>query len=143
MKVFKTFLFLSSLALTISRDLQDNYLPIFNLKSGFYNSDSIEVRISIKDPKALIYYTLDGSVPTVKSTIYKYPIILKNRSFLENVYSKIIKVSPDRNYVPIEKIKKANIIRAMAKLSNGTFTPAISKTYFVVLREKHFMVMSQ
>ena len=136
MKVFKTFLFLSSLAFTISRDLQDNYLPMFDLKSGFYNSDSIEVSISIKDPKALIYYTLDGSVPTVKSTIYKYPIILKNRSFLENVYSKIIKVSPDRNYVPIEKIKKANIIRAMAKLSNGTFTPPISRTYFVGLKRK-------
>ena len=132
MKLFIKFLFFSSLALAI----EANVLPIFNLKSGFYNGDSIKLEISIEDPGAVIYYTLDGSDPTIKSTIYTNFIILKDKSLEENVYSKIINVTAERNYVPKEKLKKANIIRAMAKLSDGTFTPIISRTYFVGLNRK-------
>ena len=116
---------------------EGNFLPIFNLKSGFYNGDSIKVEISNEDPEAVIYYTLDGSNPTVNSKIYTNFIILKDKSFEDNFYSnKTINVTFDRNYVPKEKVKKANIIRAMAKLSNGTLTPIISRTYFVGLNRK-------
>ena len=106
------------------------------MKSGFYKGNSIDIILSIKDPKATIYYTLDGSFPTVNSQIYKNPITLKNKSFKENYYSNIRRVSPDRNYIPKEKVKKANIIRVRAKLGDGSFTPVISKTYFVGLDRK-------
>ena len=133
MKVFIMLLLCSSFAMIIS---QVNFLPIFSLKGGFYNSDSIELEISIEDRGAVIYYTLDGSNPTIHSTIYTTSIILKDKSFEENVYSKITNVTAERNYTPNVKIKKANIIRAMAKLSDGTFTPIISRTYFVSLNRK-------
>ena len=136
MKLFIMFLFLSSLILATSNDIEENILPIFSLKSGFYDGDSIELEISIEDPKAIIYYTLDSSNPTINSTIYKNSIILKDKSLEENVYSKITGVTADRNYVPIEKITKANIVRAMAELSDGTFTPIISRTYFVGVNRK-------
>ena len=136
MKLFTIFLFFSSLAFATSRSNEENFLPIFSLKSGFYSGDSIELEISNEDPGAVIYYTLDGSNPTINSTIYTNSITLKDKSFKENVYSKITGVTADRNYVPIENVKKANIIRAMAKLSNGTFTPIISRTYFVGLNRK-------
>ena len=136
MRLFAIFVFFLSLYLANLIDIQENYLPIFNLESGFYKCDSIDIIISIGDPNATIYYTLDGSLPTVNSQVYKYPITLKNKSFKENLYSNIKRVSPDRNYTPKEKVKKANIIRAMAKLSNETFTPIISKTYFVGLNRK-------
>ena len=136
MRVFAIFVFFLSLYLANLIDIQESYLPIFNLESGFYKCDSIDIIISIGDPNATIYYTLDGSLPTVNSQVYKYPITLKNKSFKENLYSNIKRVSPDRNYTPKEKVKKANIIRAMAKLSNETFTPIISKTYFVGLNRK-------
>ena len=136
MKLFTFFLFFSSLALATSKDNVETILPIFNLKSGFYNGDSIKLEISIDDPNAVIYYTLDGSNPTINSTIYKEFLILKDKSLEENVYSNITGVTAERNYTPKVKIKKANIIRVMAKLSDGTFTPIISRTYFVGLNRK-------
>ena len=136
MKVFTFFLFLLSLYLANSIDIQESYLPVFNLESGFYKSGPIDIIITIKDPNATIYYTLDGSLPTVNSQVYKNPITLKNKSFKENYYSNIRRVSPDRNYIPKEKVKKANIIRVRAKLGDGSFTPVISKTYFVGLDRK-------
>jgi len=134
MKIFTIFLFYLSLALVSS--LEEDILPTFSLKSGFYNDDSITLEITIQDPEAIIYYTLDSSDPTINSTIYTNFITLKDKSYEENVYSKITNVTADRNHVPKEKIKKANIVRAMAKLSNGTFTPIVSRTYFVGLNRK-------
>ena len=136
MKLLTILLFFLSLALITSKSNEENLLPIFNLKSGFYNGDSIKLEISIEDPEAVIYYTLDGSNPTINSTIYTNLIILKDKSFEENVYSNITNATAERNYTPIVKVKKANIIRAMAKLSDGTFTPIISRTYFVGLNRK-------
>ena len=135
MKLFTVFLFFSSLALA-SNVTKENILPFFSLKSGFYDGDSIELEISIENPKAVIYYTLDSSNPTINSKIYTKSIILKDKSLEENVYSKITGVTADRNYVPKEKIIKANTVRAMAKLSDGTFTPIISRTYFVGVNRK-------
>ena len=134
MKIFTMFLFYLSLVLVAS--LEEDILPTFNLKSGFYNGDSITLEISIQDPEAIIYYTLDGSDPTINSTIYTNFITLKDKSFEENIYSEITNVTADKNHGPKEKIKKANIVRAMAKLSSGTFTPIISRTYFVGLNRK-------
>ena len=136
MKVFTFFIFLLSLYLISSIDIQENNLPVFNFESGFYKCSSMDIIISIKDPNATIYYTLDGSLPTVNSQVYKFPITLKNKSFKENVYSNIRRVSPDRNYVPKEKVKKANIIRVRVKLSDGSLTPVITKTYFVGIDRK-------
>ena len=124
MKIFTMFLFYLSLVLVAS--LEEDILPTFNLKSGFYNGDSITLEISIQDPEAIIYYTLDGSDPTINSTIYTNFITLKDKSFEENIYSEITNVTADKNHGPKEKIKKANIVCAMAKLSSGTFTPIIS-----------------
>ena len=134
MKIFTLFIFF--LVLATSESIEENYLPKFNLKSGFYNGESIQLEINIEDPEAVIYYTLDGSDPTVDSTVYTNFLLLKDKSLEENVYSKIINVTAERSYVPKDKIKKANIVRAMAKLSNGTLTPIISGTYFVGLNRK-------
>ena len=134
MKIFILFIFFSVLA--TSDSIEENYLPKFNLKSGFYNGESIQLEINIEDPEATIYYTLDGSDPTVDSPVYTNFLLLKDKSLEENVYSKIINVTAERNYVPKDKIKKANIVRAMAKLSNGTLTPIITGTYFVGLNRK-------
>ena len=134
MEISTIILFFLTLATSVS--IEEEILPKFNLKSGFYNGDSIQLEISIEDPEAVIYYTMDSSDPTINSPIYTNFIILKDKSLEENVYSNIIDVTADRNHVPQEKIKKANVIRAMAKLSNGNFTPIISGTYFVGLNRK-------
>ena len=78
MKLFTILLFISSLALVTSKS-KGNFLPIFNLKSGFYNGDSIKVEISNEDPEAVIYYTLDGSNPTINSKITQILLFLKTK----------------------------------------------------------------
>jgi len=141
MKFLKSIIYLTSLALVASKVIEEttkdeNFLPQFNLASGFYNEKLIKLKIKNSDPKATIYYTLDGSIPTTNSTIYKKAIVLKNRSNEENVLSAKTGVSPDRDYVPKIKVKKGNVIRAIAKLSDGTLTDVVSGTYFVGLNRK-------
>jgi len=137
----KSIIYITSLALVASKVVkeeieEENFLPTFNLASGFYNEKSIKLKINSSDPKATIYYTLDGSIPTTNSIIYKRPVVLKNRSNEDNVLSAITGVSPNRDYVPKVRVKKGNVIRAIAKLSDGTLTNVISGTYFVGLNRK-------
>lgn len=136
MKIFTIFISISILSLAALISSEEELLPTFSLKSGFYNRESIVLEISIEDSEAVIYFTLDSSEPTINSTIYKNPLVFKDKSLEENVYSNIKNVTADRDHVPKEKIKKANVVRAMAKLSNGTFTPVITRTYFVGLNRK-------
>jgi len=141
MKFLKSIIYLTSLAFVASKAAEEttkdvNFLPQFNLESGFYSESSIKLKIKDSDPKATIYYTLDGSVPTTNSTVYKKTIVLKNRSNEGNVLTAISGISPDRDYVPKIKVKKGNVIRAIAKLSDGTLTDVVSGTYFVGLNRK-------
>jgi len=142
MKILNSFFVLFSLGLVSTKSILDNEvtekdnLPKFNLPSGFYNQETLELEIIKPDLEAIIYYTLDGSIPTVNSTIYETPFILKNKSNEENVYSAIEGVSYTYTYIPTEKVNKANIIRMMAQLPDGTFTNVVSGTYFVGLDKK-------
>jgi len=141
MKILNTFILLISLGLVFSENLDDNEpkvdnLPKFNLPSGFYDDSTIELEIIKPAPEAIIYYTLDGSIPTVNSTVYEEPLTLKDRSDEENVYSANDNVSIKYNYVPTEKVKKANVIRTIAQLPDGTLTNVVSGTYFVGLNKE-------
>jgi len=133
---FLNILFLAFAASKAVEQEEKVLLPEFSLASGFYD-DPIKLEIKASDPKAIIYYTTDGSVPNENSTIYENPIILKNRSSEENGISNIAGVDPFDNFVPHEKVKKANVIRAIAKLPNSNNnSTVISKTYFVGLNKK-------
>eukprot|EP00833_Pecoramyces_ruminatium_P012982 jgi/Orpsp1_1/1187014/evm.model.d7180000054857.1 len=142
MKFLKVLGLFTSLSLASSKaikndiDSEEHNLPKFSLESGFYNKNSIKLGIENSDPNAIIYYTLDGTIPTVNSTVYKKPITLNNKSLEDNVWSNLTIFSPGDEFTPSFKIKKANIIRAMAKLSDGTLTNVVSGTYFVGLNKK-------
>lgn len=51
-------------------------VPTANIASGLYSSDQVVTLTATDqiDPKPKIYYTLDGSNPTTKSTLYTWPI---------------------------------------------------------------------
>ncbi|OUM58064.1 hypothetical protein PIROE2DRAFT_16765 [Piromyces sp. E2] len=133
MKILNIIFLLSGIAFKYSKAT----VPIFNLESGFYKNSTLELEIKIDDPKAIIYYTLDGSIPSENSTLYEQPIILKDRSEEENILSAITKVDPARiDFKPEIKIKKGNVIRAIAKLSDGSFSTIVRGTYFVGLDRK-------
>jgi len=145
MRVLNTLNILSLIALASSKNVDnvekvENVEPIvpqFNLESGFYNNSTLELEINFSDPNALIYYTLDGTIPSDNSTLYESPIIFKNRSEEENNLSALTKFDPTKMELkPLVKVKKGNVIRAIAKLPDGTYSNVSSGTYFVGLDRK-------
>jgi len=146
MKLINLLHFISALALVFSKSITEEATPelSFNLKSGFYDGESINLEIIASDPEAEIYYTTDGSIPTDSSTKYEGAITLKNRSEEENVLSAKRNVSPyeysmNNNYTVEVKVKKGNVIRAIAKLPSGNYTDIANGTFFVGLdRKKDF-----
>jgi len=149
MKLINLLHFISALVLVSSKSIteettEENATLSFSLKSGFYDGESINLKIIASDPEAEIYYTTDGSIPTDNSTRYEDVITLKNRSEEENDLSARRNVSPyeysmSNNYTVEVKVKKGNVIRAIAKLPNGNYTDIASGTFFVGLdRENDF-----
>jgi hypothetical protein len=137
MKFRNTLFLLLNLAFAFSakdnEEVEDPNLPQFSLASGFYNQESIELEISVPEPGAIIYYTLDGTIPNETSSVYEAPFTLTNKSVDENVISNHLGIVPNSNFTPPVKVNKGNIIRAIAKLPSGEFTKVVSKSYFVGL----------
>ncbi len=104
----------------------------FSHESGFYD-EPIEVEIFCDDPDADIYYTLDGSVPTEdgeSSFYYDGAFYLEDRTEEPNDLSAQGGVTYT-DFIPVENITKAHIIRAWAVYPNGQETEVINGTYFV------------
>ncbi|PWH82963.1 CotH kinase family protein [Brumimicrobium oceani] len=132
--------------------------PTFSHESGLYTS-SFDLTLSHANPNVSIIYTLDGSEPmpnNLTGTVYNYkndyptqvgssPGPLLSDSFTSNAYVSAINIYDRSNdpeelaakntfqfdqYVPINSIRKATVIRAKAFL-NGIGSATISKTFFV------------
>lgn len=107
--------------------------PVFSHAGGFYSSD-IELNLSHPHPDAIIYYTLDGSIPDSNSLIWNNSLTISDRSGEPNVFSMIptnpITTGIRRWDEPNGLVRKATVIRAAAYL-NDTFSETVTHTYFV------------
>ncbi len=119
-------------------------VPEFSLEPGFYQAqDGLTLSINCTDT---VYYTLDSSDPTTSSTaqIYSGAIPMYDRSSEENVYSKYQHEdnSPysttlmTRFTASSAKFDKATVVRAASKSADGTFSPVVTATYFVMPQDK-------
>lgn len=111
---------------------------IFSAESGFF-TEPFGLELSPAKPGLKVYYTTDGSEPNENSTLYTEPIMLENRTSEPNVLSAHtdITISEWQIPIPINKVKKANIIRAAAYDDSGRVGEIVTQTYFVGLdREK-------
>lgn len=107
--------------------------PVFSHESGFYDEAfSLELRCNRGET---IYYTLDGSVPTENSNIYRQPIKIENISARPNVIKAVRNIRTDWiDWWPdSEPVDKAIIVRAISKDKNNRVSEVITKTYFVEL----------
>ena len=89
--------------------LFDTYLvetPVIDVKSGTYKEFQ-EVKLSVKGKSLEIYYTLDGSIPTKKDTLYE-------------------------DVVSIEKQGKTTLT-AVAMDKNGRYSEPVSAQYDIEL----------
>lgn len=112
--------------------------PVFNMDSGFYDK-GFSLEISFADANAKIYYTTDGSDPDESDILYDSPIKLGNRSSEPNVLSAVKGMCSGADFIPKGKVDKANVIRAVAVLPNGTKSEISNAAYFIGIdREKKY-----
>jgi len=101
--------------------------PVFSAAGGWYK-DGFQLSLSCPAEGAAIYYTLDGSEPSVKSARYSKPIAIKDRSGDPNGIS-AIKTS-ERQVYPEGNVFKGTIVRARAFLGDG-MSRVVTNSYFV------------
>ncbi|MBA3705227.1 MAG: chitobiase/beta-hexosaminidase C-terminal domain-containing protein, partial [Bacteroidetes bacterium] len=59
--------------------ITDNRMPApQSYSNGGFHNNSFPITLISKIPKSKIYYTLDGSKPTLQSTVYNAPITIVN-----------------------------------------------------------------
>lgn len=103
---------------------------VFSHGSGFY-ADDITLEMTCATDGAKIFYTLDGSVPDETDTLYTGAIVLSNKTTSPNVLSSQTGTSAGGDYIPKGKVKKANVIRAIAVFPDGTTSAVRNGTFWV------------
>lgn len=132
--------------------------PTISHETGFYENE-FDVEISHPDPDVTIFYTTDGSEPSLdnltgkewtykkeypsnpgddfgellKDTIWTYeysgPILIKNRGDEQN-FTSAIPTAVNTSYGPSGNVFKNTIVKTVAYF-NGEYSDVITRTYFV------------
>lgn len=119
-------------------------VPVLSLAPGFYPAqDGLSLTIDCTDT---VYYTLDSSDPVTSPTamVYSGAIPMYDRSQEENVYSKYQHEDNSPYSITLltrftasnAKFDKATVVRAAAKSADGSFSPVVTATYFIMPQDK-------
>lgn len=102
----------------------------FSVPSGCYNDDFY---LSLYAPEgATIYYTLDGTEPTVESQKYTQSLFISNTSGSDVVYAAMASAGND-TFLPTS-ITRATVVRAICVNKNGKISDVYTNTYLVGLK---------
>ena len=127
----------------------DDYTPTLSHESGFFE-ESFYLTIDAK-PNTIVYYTLDGSEPTVFSIRYVEPILIEEQ-YIEATGEEyliqnqipphetipvasypisFIRTGSDKWKSPTQDIFKATTLKVKAIHFSGDESPVLTHTYFV------------
>ena len=131
----------------------------FSAESGIYPE---AFTLSVTAPEdCTVYYTTDGSDPTTSITamVYADGIAITDRKSDPNVVSAVdpILISGNFNRPTVNKkdffcvagapedadVDKCTVVRAALKDANGSFTQALSATYFIGTTEEHIQGLAE
>jgi hypothetical protein len=96
---------------------------------GGFHTGAFTVSLKASDPAANIYYTLDGTPPTLASTLYQEAFSIKNRT-TETDYLSGIPTSP-RWKPPIGDVFKGTVLRAIVVSNDHKKSMELTRTFFV------------
>lgn len=107
--------------------------PIFSHEGGYY-SDTINLELYTEDDSLDIYYTLDGSEPTLKSNLYKGSIKIESR---EGEKNNLVQIKTSETYnrfswkIGTNEVFKGTVVRAKT-YKDGIFSDeTVTNTYFI------------
>ena len=109
-----------------SNNSEVNSTVKFSHKSGYY-INAFDLLITSSDS---IFYTLNGSVPTNKSKLYKTLIHIEDKTNLPNSLS-TIKTGYNEYAPPVQNVFKATVIRAVAYKHEKPSSEVFTNTYIV------------
>ena len=102
----------------------------FGLDSGFYKTSQV-LEIVCDNPKAAIFYTLDGTVPDENSPRYEGPITLSDSNARQDVLTSLTEANTVEGYNPTVDFPTAHVVRAIAITANGRKSDVVSGNFFV------------
>ena len=102
--------------------------PVFSQPGGFYKEGFL-LELNISDPNSKIFYTLDGSEPTISSNLYTGPIKIGSRKNEPNLYSNI--PTSTSSIKPVGEVFKATVIRARTFKDDSNTSRIVTHTYFI------------
>lgn len=108
--------------------------PVLSNEGGFY-SDGFSLSITVPEGTT-VYYTLDGSQPTVSSNLYSSPIDVNDISSSENKLSAITDITTMTYIPPSKPVDKAFIINAVAVDADGNYSDTVTASYFIDYQNK-------
>lgn len=108
--------------------------PIFSHEGGYY-SDTINLELYTEDDSLDIYYTLDGSEPTLKSNLYKGSIKIESREDEKNnlaqIKTSVMYSSLKWKAITTDEVFKGTVVRAKT-YKDGVFSDeTVTNTYFI------------
>lgn len=108
--------------------------PVLSNEGGFY-SDEFSLSITVPEGTT-VYYTLDGSQPTVSSSVYSSPIDVSDISSSENKLSAVTDITTMTYFPPSKPVDKAFVINAVAVDADGNYSDTVTASYFIDYQNK-------
>jgi len=102
----------------------------FSSGGGLFH-DGLALILTTEDATASIYYTMDGSEPTLSSSLYTQPIEIQSRQGEPDYFALIQAAPPPGWALPVGETFKASVVRAAAIRPDGTRGEVTSHTYIV------------
>ncbi len=103
--------------------------PSFDHESGFYE-EAFDLVISSEEG-GTIRYTLDGSVPGRKSTVYTEPIRIRDRSDEKNRVVSQPNTTLERDGAVTEPVPKGTVVRAAVFRDDGSYSETVNAHFYV------------
>ncbi|MGL1891646.1 MAG: CotH kinase family protein [Spirochaetaceae bacterium] len=103
-------------------------IPLFSTNGGFY-ATVFNLELSCLENE-VIYYTTDGSIPTLDSNLYKNSIKISDASASPNELS-TIEGTAVWSIAPKEKLYKGSVIRAITYSKGHPISDVVTNTYFI------------